>query len=149
MPSPLPSLQLAFESQTGLCDLLDDLLLSFPRHVDRQACLELSRIILPLLKRAHSIEQARLFPELLGVQEDGRSIVAHLSLEQLEDQCVAEEVQLELLQLGQGEPILEPELTRSVLGGFSRGIRQRLNRERNALDSVRSLVYRTILAPAQ
>lgn len=113
----------AYKGQMGLCDLLEAIADSLPSRVNRQQCLFVARMIAPILQRAHLAEEAHLFPRIIG-RTDGSDLVERLRMEHIEDECFADEVQLELLQLGRGEPVLGPEATGYMLRGFFEGIRR-------------------------
>jgi len=122
----------AFERQLALCDSLETIADSLPGRLDRQACLHLSRLIGPLLKQVHAAEEQLLFPEVAAALGDP-SIIETLRLEHIEDECFAEEVQYELLLLGQGRPLLTPEATGYMLRGFFEGIRRHIRHEQDLL----------------
>ena len=65
--------------------------------------------------------------------ESGADLVERLRLEHVEDECFAEEVQYELMLLGQGRPVLAPEATGYMLRGFFEGIRRHIRHERDLL----------------
>lgn len=122
-------LQRAFDRQMALCDLLETIADSLPGGVDRQQCLHTARVIGSLIRQGHRTEEAILFPQLSAGQGDADDVVERLRLEHIEDECLAEEVQYELLQLGSGKPDLCPEATRSMLRGFFQGLRRRVRYE--------------------
>jgi hemerythrin-like domain-containing protein len=129
----------AFERQMALCDSLETIADSLPGRLDRQECLHMSRLIGPLLKHAHAAEELLLFPEVAASLGDP-SIVETLRLEHIEDECFAEEVQYELLLIGQGRPLLTPEATGYMLRGFFEGIRRRIRHEQDLLARVSARV---------
>lgn len=123
----------AFAQQMSLCDLLERMADALPTAVDRQQCLMLARLVGPLLNGAHRTEEKHLFPRLLVAHADGAELVERLRLEHIEDACFAEEVQEELMLLGQGRPVLAPEATGYMLRGFFECIRRRVRHERELL----------------
>ena len=123
----------AFAQQMSLCDLLERMADSLPAGVDRQQSLMLARLVGPLLRGAHRTEERYLFPRLLVAHTDGDELVERLRLEHIEDTCFAEEVQEELMLLGQGRPVLAPEATGYMLRGFFECIRRRVRHERELL----------------
>jgi len=123
----------AYERQMGLCDRLEEVADSLPGRLDRQQCLHLARMIGPLLKQAHAAEERELFPHVTRHHEGGVDLVEQLRLEHVEDECFAEEVQHELMQMGQGRTDLAPETTGYMLRGFFEGIRRHVRRERELL----------------
>lgn len=128
----------AFNLQMGLCDLLEAVADSLPTRLDRQHCLHIARMIGPLLKQAHAAEEAMLFPHLTAGHSDGCELVERLRLEHIEDECFAEEVQFELLQLGKGQPVLAPEATGYMLRGFFEGMRRHIRHELELIANMRA-----------
>ncbi len=122
----------AFERQLALCDSLETIADSLPGRLDRQECLHISRLVGPLLKQAHAAEELLLFPIVATALEDP-TVIETLRLEHIEDECFAEEVQYELLQMGQGRPLLTPEATGYMLRGFFEGIRRHIRHEQDLL----------------
>lgn len=124
-----PELKDAFERQMNLCDLLEHIADSLPQRLNRQECLHAARLIGPLIKQAHAAEEQLLFPEVAAALGDGPGVIERLRLEHIEDECFAEEVQYELLQMGQGRPLLAPEATGYMLRGFFEGVRRHIRHE--------------------
>lgn len=122
-------LQDAFDRQMHLCDLLETIADSLPERLDRQQCLHVARLIGPLIQQAHAAEEMLLFPRVTERHEEGAGVIEHLRLEHIEDECFAEEVQYELLQMGQGRPVLAPEATGYMLRGFFEGVRRHVRHE--------------------
>lgn len=120
-------LKQSFERQAKLCNDLEAVADSLPAGTDRQFCLHLARQIGPVLRDAHAAEEQFLFPGILA--RGGAAAVERLRLEHVEDECFGEEVQYELLQLGQGRPVLAPEATGYMLRGFFEGIRRHMHHE--------------------
>ena len=109
-------LRQTFERQLKLCNDLEAVADSLPAGTDRQFCLHLARQIGPVLRDAHAAEEQFLFPGI--VARNGAAVVERLRLEHIEDECFGEEVQYELLQLGQGT--LYPALYRLEQRGLLR-----------------------------
>jgi len=128
-PTQMPDLQDAFARQMNLCDLLENIADSLPARLDRQQCLHVARMIGPLMKQAHAAEEALLFPQVATRHNDGENVIEKLRLEHIEDECFAEEVQYELLRMGQGRPVLAPEATGYMLRGFFEGVRRHIRHE--------------------
>ena len=120
-------LRQTFERQLKLCNDLEAVADSLPAGTDRQFCLHLARQIGPVLRDAHAAEEQFLFPGI--VARNGAAVVERLRLEHIEDECFGEEVQYELLQLGQGRPVLAPEATGYMLRGFFEGMRRHMRHE--------------------
>jgi hemerythrin-like domain-containing protein len=131
-----PALQAAIERQLNLCDLLEAIADSLPDRIDRQQCLSVARMIGPLTKQAHAAEEQFLFPELASHHGDAEAVIEKLRLEHIEDECFAEEVQFELLQIGRGQPLMQPEATGYMLRGFFEGVRRHIRHEKELLSLV-------------
>lgn len=123
----------AYERQICLCDRLEAVADALPDRLDRDECMRLAQTIGPLLQQAHAVEENLLYPYVERHHPGGVELVAQLRLEHAEDECFAEEVQLELLQIGQCQPMLAPEATGYMLRGFFEGIRRHIRRERELL----------------
>lgn len=136
MKTQSPDLQDAFTRQMNLCDLLENIADSLPARLDRQQCLHVARMIGPLMKQAHAAEEALLFPQVATRHNDGENVVEKLRLEHIEDECFAEEVQYELLRMGQGQPLMAPEATGYMLRGFFEGVRRHIRHELELLKAV-------------
>lgn len=135
-PAVFPDhLKRTFERQLKLCDDLEAVADSLPAGTDRQFCLHLARQIGPVLRDAHAVEEQFLFPGLIA--RGGGELVERLRLEHIEDECFGEEVQYELLQLGQGRPVLAPEATGYMLRGFFEGMRRHMRHELELLGDLR------------
>ncbi|WP_395812810.1 hemerythrin domain-containing protein [Devosia sp.] len=136
MKTQSPDLQDAFTRQMNLCDLLENIADSLPARLDRQQCLHVARMIGPLMKQAHAAEEALLFPQVATRHNDGENVIEKLRLEHIEDECFAEEVQYELLRMGQGQPVMAPEATGYMLRGFFEGVRRHIRHELELLKTV-------------
>jgi hemerythrin-like domain-containing protein len=126
-------LQHAFDRQMSLCDLLESIADSLPERLDRQQCLHVARLIAPLIRQAHLAEEQLLFPQVATHHAEGAEVIERLRLEHVEDECFAEEVQYELLQMGKGQPVLAPEATGYMLRGFFEGVRRHIRHEQELL----------------
>ena len=122
----------AFENQIGLCRELEQLADALP-GLDRQHYLRVARTIRPLIIRAREVEEALLFPQLVGRLSQGRALVDSIRMDQLEDEYFAEEVTDHLLLIGSGRSSLEPEAIGYMLRGFFDGIRRRIRHEQALL----------------
>jgi hypothetical protein len=132
-PAYPPQLMQTFKRQMKLCDDLEAVADSLPSHMDRQFCLHLARQIGPILRDAHAVEEQFLFPLLAGRDVPGDDVIERLRLEHIEDECFGEEVQHELMQLGQGRAVIGPEATGYMLRGFFQGMRRHIRQEMELL----------------
>lgn len=118
--------------QHALCDALEAVADSLPDQVDRQACLQLARAILPVLQRSHSFEEECLFPLLRTHLADSSPSVALLEvlLEEHEvDTALGEESSDFLMALGRGELRAAPDGIGYVLRCFFEALRRHLAHE--------------------
>ena len=130
-PSQPPEADLSecFAQQLALCDVLEEIADSLPYALNHQRCLRAAQLIGPVLRGAHAVEEAVLFPRILAAHANGRSVVEQLRLEHLEDECFAEEVQYELQLLGCRQPVLAPDATGYMLRGFFECLRRHVRHE--------------------
>lgn len=122
-----------FDQQLVLCDLLETIADSLPSQLNYEHCRRASRLIGPLLQRAHTAEETLLFPRIAAMHPQGGMVVEQLRLEHLEDECFGEEVQHELHQLSCRQPVLAPEATGYMLRGFFECLRRHIRHERELL----------------
>lgn len=127
-------LQRSFDRQIKLCDDLEAVADSLPSRTDRQFCLHLARQIGPVLRDAHAVEERYLFPTIL-IGHRGSSLIERLRWEHMVDESYGEEVQEELLQLGQGAPAMTAEAIGYMLRGFFEGMRRHVFHEIELLRS--------------
>ncbi|MEQ1770877.1 MAG: hemerythrin domain-containing protein [Devosia sp.] len=126
-PLALPAdLKMSFRAQSRLCDDLETVADSMPARVDRQFCLAVAKQIVPVLREAHAVEKRFIVPLIAGRVLDGAELVNGLEAEQVEDECFADEVEYELLQLASGGPVIAPETTGYMLRGFFAGLRRHM-----------------------
>lgn len=113
----------------GLCNQLEELADQLPDVTDHQSCLNLSRSILPLIKRAHEFEEHTVFPGLADAAKRepglGKSI-QRLHFEHWEDESYAEELCDALHEFAIGSQEANPESLSYMLRGFFEGLRRHI-----------------------
>lgn len=121
--------------KTDLCDQLEAIADSLPYRVDRLACLRLAGRLVPLMRQAHNFEEELLFPlyEASQIPVDRHETVLRLKSEHLHDECSAQEISEELLLIGHGKPIRNPEALGFMLRGFFETVRRHLASERELI----------------
>jgi hypothetical protein len=129
----LAEVKALYDRQISMCDVLEEIADSLPRRLNHARCLSVASAIGPLLRDAHSAEEAELFPRIVAHHVEGAAVVERLRLEHVEDECFAEEVQFELQQLGCDQPVIAPETTGYMLRGFFECWRRHIRHERELL----------------
>lgn len=131
----LDRLAQAHAEQDALCMALEEIADSLPDDVDRQRCVRTARALGTLMQRWHALEEEVVFPELERGARDPviHRMIKHLKLDHCSDQYLAEEVQIALFELGEGEPNLSPDAVGYVLRGFFEGLRRHIAMERDVL----------------
>lgn len=120
----------ARNEQLALCEQLENIADSLPNQVDDRTCINTAKMIIPLINRAHKMEQEILFPLL----EDNQKCLANLSAtlerikrEHMKDEFLAEEISELLLSYGRGKPTLDAEATGYILRGFFENLRRHID----------------------
>lgn len=132
----LADLGRAFDNQIQLCDELEKIADALP-ELDSQQCLSVARAIVPLIKEAHQVEEALLFPQLVARLVEGRVLVESIRIDHLEDEYFADEVADHLRLLGSEDTEFQPEATGYMLRAFFELTRRRIRHERALLGPLR------------
>lgn len=124
-----------YAEKTDMCDQLEAIADSLPYRVDRSQCLRLARRLGPLLREAHAFEEELLFPHFEASRQnvDLQGTVARLKSEHRHDECAAQEISEELLMIGHGKPIRNPEALGFMLRAFFETVRRHLAAEREMI----------------
>lgn len=113
----------------ALCVALERIADSLPNTVDRGACLNAARTLIPLMDRAHRLEEDILFP---AVTQSGPLVIDvqatfdRLKLDHAGDEYFAEELAETLISCGQGASLQNAEATGYMLRGFFVGLRRHI-----------------------
>lgn len=113
----------------AICDRLEGIADSLPNTLNLIKCRETAGDLVPVVVRAHRIEEEQVFPHIGG---DSRAAMQktldHLRTEHCEDECFAEELADALRQAGEGR--VQPETLGYMLRGFFEAMRRHINFER-------------------
>ncbi|MCR5858159.1 hemerythrin domain-containing protein [Mesorhizobium sp. J428] len=120
------------DEKLALCDALEAIADSLPGQVDRFECLRVGAILAPAIRRSHAIEESRIFPvfETASAAPGRASSVARLKAEHLADECAAADVSEELLRVGHGGEIGNPEALGFMLRALFEAMRRHVAFER-------------------
>lgn len=121
-------------AKAELCDQLEMLADSLPHRVDRLACLVVAGRLVPIIRQAHHFEEEVLFP-VVQLQPPGEPspTILRLKAEHLHDEYSAEDITEELLRIGHGGEIANPEALGFMLRAFFENVRRHLAAEREHL----------------
>jgi Hemerythrin HHE cation binding domain len=111
----------------ALCTVLEQIADSLPDKFDQQVCMHAARALVPLMDRAHRLEEEVLFPALTqsgSVLIDLKAMVEQLKFDHLGDEFFAEELAETLASYGAGAPLHDAEATGYMLRGFFVNIRR-------------------------
>lgn len=115
-----------------VCDKLEAVADSLPNAVDRFVCLAVAVRLTPLFRDAHRYEEDLLFPAFaLGSEQEARlATVGRLKSEHVYDESAAAEISEELLRIGHGGAISNPEALGFMLRAFFDTVRRHTAFER-------------------
>ncbi len=123
-------------AQLELCDQLEIIADSLPERVDRQTCALTAQALDEVIRSAHAIEEAHVFPLVTReatVEVDSSALVAHLRQDHLADAFLVEELVELLASYGSGTPLHGPEASGYMLRSFFGGLRRHLALEQELL----------------
>ncbi len=138
---PCEDMSRIHEEKLALCDALEAIADSLPSQVDRFECLRVGAILAPAMRRSHQFEESRIFPAFeKSSAVPGRAIsVARLKSEHLADECAAADVSEELLRIGHGGEIGNPEALGFMLRALFEAMRRHIAFEReHIMPAIRS-----------
>lgn len=141
-------MSLIHAEKADLCDQLEAIADSLPKNVDQLACLRIAGRLAPLIRQAHRFEEELLFPAFeaqrpLAVHQD---TIQRLKSEHLYDECSAEEITEELLRIGHGAPIRNPEALGFMLRAFFSTVRRHMAFEREHIFPAAGRISRRSIA---
>lgn len=137
--SPAASISLhmsvVYAEKNELCDQLESIADSLPDQVDRLLCLRVAGRLVPLMRQAHRFEEELLFPlvEAAWAAHEHTTTIGRLKSEHVYDECSAEEITEELLRIGHGHGVRNPEAFGFMLRAFFDPVRRHLAFERELL----------------
>lgn len=124
----------AYARKQHLCDQLEAIADSLPHRVDSLECVLVANALLPLLRESHRYEEEVLFPAFeRGVVASATSVetVRRLKSEHVYDECAAEEITEQLMWIGRGGAIANPEALGFMLRAFFNSVRRHIAFERD------------------
>lgn len=129
--APCVQLALVYGEKIQLCDQLEQIADSLPYHVDRFACIRVGNRLLPLLRESHRYEEEVIFPIFERQAQPGRrATVMRLKTEHVYDEDAAEAITEQLMWIGHGGAIENPEALGFMLRAFFDTVRRHIAFER-------------------
>jgi hypothetical protein len=130
--SPLKEMLALHERKLAVCDTLEGIADSLPGRIDRLTCLRLANTLLPLINRAHHVEETTIFPAYDALPDTIRAIgsTERLQIEHVEDECFAAELTEILFKVGHEGGVANAEMFGFMLRGFFEGMRRHVAFER-------------------
>jgi len=127
----------------ALCDDLEAIADSLPRHVIPQDCIFAAKTLGRLIRDVHAYEETTLFPALMArftASPEIASAIDRLKSEHVADECYADDLAEKLLYLGNGGQDVNIEALAYMLRGFFDAMRRHIAYERDhfsaALDAL-------------
>lgn len=118
-----------FSGQATLCDQLELIADSLPASVDRLACMRIATSLLPFLRECHRYEEDVLYPAFehgSSHRHQAAETVGRLRAEHIQDECAAEEITEQLMWLGRGGEVENPEALGFMLRAFFTAVRRHI-----------------------
>lgn len=130
--APCASVEELHREKLALCDALEALADSLPRDVNRFHCLKLGSALTPVIRYSHDFEERNIFPAFAQADDTPgrRASIARLKTEHVVDECAAAEVSEELLRIGHGGEIANPEALGFMLRALFEAMRRHIAFER-------------------
>ena len=116
-------------AKLALCAELEQIADSLPGALNRHACLVIAAQLLLVVREAQDFEEAALFPVFSGTF-DREETLRRLRAEHVEDEAAAEELTEELLRIGHGGRVANPEALGFMLRAFFEAVRRHIAFER-------------------
>jgi hypothetical protein len=128
----------------ALCDDLEAIADSLPRHVILKDCIDAAQTLGRLIRDVHAYEETTLFPALLErftASPEIQPAIDRLKAEHVADECYADDLAEKLLYLGKGGKDVNFEALAYMLRGFFDAMRRHVAYERDhfsaALEALR------------
>jgi len=122
-------MQQHLKRQSQLCNQLEQIADELPYRVDHQRLLMVARSIMPTVKRAHSFEENRVFPQIeaqAGSTEALKHSLERLQFEHWEDESFAEELTDRLVKFVAHPETANTDTLSYMLRGFFDGLRRHI-----------------------
>jgi hypothetical protein len=128
-------MSVVYAEKTELCDQLEQIADSLPDQIDRLLCLRIAGRLVPLMRQAHRFEEDLLFPLVEASMDTSENMqtIGRLKSEHVYDECSAEAITEELLRIGHGNQVRNPEAFGFMLRAFFDPVRRHLAFERELL----------------
>lgn len=128
-------MSVVYAEKNELCDQLEAIADSLPDQIDRLLCLRVAGRLVPLMRQAHRYEEELLFPlvEAAWTSPGHDMTIRRLKSEHVYDECSAEQITEELLRIGHGHLLHNPEAFGFMLRAFFDPVRRHLAFERELL----------------
>ena len=126
---PCLHMNVAYAREKGLCDRLEAIADSLPNRIDRLECVLVGTSLLPLLREVHRYEEEVIFPAFernAPASATSGETVRRLKSEHLADECAAEEITEQLLWIGRGGELANPESFGFMLRAFFGTVRRHI-----------------------
>ncbi|WP_341487277.1 hemerythrin domain-containing protein [Pararhizobium sp. A13] len=122
----LQEMLLMHERKLTLCSTLEGIADSLPDRIERLTCLTVANTLLPLLSRAHHLEEAIIFPAYDALPDAAKTAgsTQRLRIEHVEDECFADELTEILFKVGHDGVVANAEMFGFMLRGFFEGMRR-------------------------
>lgn len=129
---PCLSVERIHAEKLAFCDALETLADSLPARVDRLECLRIAAELVPVMRASHDFEERHIFPLFtdLGREPARISSVSRLKAEHIADECAAADLSEELLRIGHGGRIDNPEALGFMLRALFQTMRRHIAFER-------------------
>jgi hemerythrin-like domain-containing protein len=126
------------EALLALCLTLEEIAFSLPAEIDREACLSAARTMVPLLHRAHQIEERILFPDFDRNAGSlfATTLVGWLRAEHRCDAMACEEVARTLERMAEDDHRPLKSSIRYMLQGFLESIRRHVYSEKLIIETL-------------
>ena len=118
----------------ALCDDLEAIADSLPRHVVARDCVLAAETLVRLIRDVHAYEETTLFPALMerfAASPEIASAIDRLKSEHVADECYADDLAEKLLDLGNGGEDVNIEALAYMLRGFFDAMRRHIAYERD------------------
>jgi hemerythrin-like domain-containing protein len=118
----------------ALCDDLEAIADSLPRHVVAQNCIYAGKSLGRLIRDVHAYEERWLFPALqarFASSADMTAAIERLKFEHVADECYADDLAERLIDLGNGATSINMEALAYMLRGFFDALRRHIAYERD------------------
>jgi len=124
--SPLQEMLLLHEGKLALCGALESIADSLPNRFERLTCLAVANTLLPLIRRAHQLEETNIFPAYDALSDTAArsGSTQRLRSEHVEDECFAAELTEILFKIGHEGAVGDAEVFGFMLRGFFEGMRR-------------------------